>query len=96
MAQLKSRGTSQNLAWYELSLAYLLSELRIAFTIGFLLFLPFVAIDLLTSAFLATLGMGMLPPALISLPLKLLLFILVDGWHLIAKELAQSFSLGGL
>jgi flagellar biosynthesis protein FliP len=71
--------------------AYVISELQTAFQMGFLIFLPFLVIDLLVSATLMALGMMMMPPAIISLPLKLLLFVLVDGWHLVVQSLVNSF-----
>lgn len=72
--------------------AFILSELRTAFLIGFIVFVPFLVIDLVVSAVLTGTGMVMLPPALISLPFKLLLFIVVDGWALITESLVGSFS----
>ncbi len=71
--------------------AYAISELRIGFQIGFLLFIPFLVIDLVISSILLSMGMMMLPPVLISLPFKILLFILVDGWHLVIRSLLESF-----
>jgi len=71
--------------------AFMISELKTAFEIGFLLFLPFLIIDMVVSAILMSLGMMMLPPVMISLPFKILLFILVDGWNLIVMGLVQSF-----
>ncbi len=71
--------------------AYVISELQTAFQMGFLIFLPFLVIDLLVSAILMALGMMMMPPAIISLPFKLLLFVLVDGWHLVVQSLVTSF-----
>lgn len=71
--------------------AYVLSELQIAFQMGFLLFLPFLVVDLLISSVLMSLGMMMMPPAIVSLPFKLLLFVLVDGWQLVVKSLVSSF-----
>jgi flagellar biosynthetic protein FliP len=71
--------------------AFLLSELKTAFQIGFLLYLPFLAIDMVVSSILLSLGIFMLPPMLISLPLKLLLFVLVDGWDLLVGSLIRSF-----
>jgi flagellar biosynthetic protein FliP len=71
--------------------AFVISELQTAFQMGFLLFLPFLVIDLLVSAVLMALGMMMMPPAIISLPFKLLLFVLVDGWHLVVQSLVTSF-----
>lgn len=71
--------------------AFMLSELRSAFQIGFVIFLPFLLIDLVVSSILMALGMMMMPPTTISLPLKILLFILIDGWSLIFKSLVGSF-----
>lgn len=71
--------------------AYVISELQTAFQMGFLIFLPFLVIDLLVSSTLMALGMMMMPPAIISLPFKLLLFVLVDGWHLVVQSLVESF-----
>jgi flagellar biosynthetic protein FliP len=70
--------------------AYVLSELKIAFLIGFRVYLPFLVIDLLVSGLLVSMGMLMLPPVLVSLPLKILMFVLVDGWTLVAGNLLQS------
>lgn len=71
--------------------AYAISELRIGFQIGFLLFIPFLVIDMVISSILLSMGMMMLPPVLISLPFKILLFVLVDGWHLVIQSLLESF-----
>jgi flagellar biosynthetic protein FliP len=71
--------------------AFLTSELKTAFQIGFMVVLPFLVIDLVVAAVLAALGMVMLPPQLVSLPLKLLLFVTVDGWHLLVGSLVGSF-----
>lgn len=72
--------------------AFMLSELKAAFMIGFKVYLPFLVIDMVISALLISMGMMMLPPVLISLPFKLLLFVLVDGWQLVVGSLLQSFS----
>ncbi len=72
--------------------AFVISELQTAFQMGFLLFLPFLVIDFIVSSVLMALGMMMMPPNVVSLPFKLLLFVLVDGWHLIVKSLVQSFA----
>ena len=74
--------------------AFMISELRRAFEIGFMLFLPFLIIDMVTASILMSMGMMMLPPVMISLPFKIIFFVLVDGWHLIAGSLIQSFGLG--
>ncbi|MEQ8639525.1 MAG: flagellar type III secretion system pore protein FliP [Alphaproteobacteria bacterium] len=71
--------------------AFMISELRRAFEIGFLLFVPFLIIDLVVASVLMSMGMLMLPPVLISLPFKLIFFVLVDGWYLVAGSLVQSF-----
>jgi len=71
--------------------AFAMSELRRAFQIGFVIFLPFVVIDLVVAAVLTSMGMFMLPPAMISLPCKLILFVLVDGWALVVEGLVSSF-----
>jgi flagellar biosynthesis protein FliP len=71
---------------------FIISELRTAFQMGFLLFVPFILIDLVVATILMSLGMMMMPPATISLPLKILLFVLVDGWELVTRSLLQSFS----
>ncbi|GAG39899.1 unnamed protein product [marine sediment metagenome] len=69
---------------------YVVSELKVAFLIGLRVFLPFVIIDMLVATVLTSMGMLMLPPVLISLPLKLLLFVLADGWHLVVGTLLTS------
>ncbi|MCP3854995.1 MAG: flagellar type III secretion system pore protein FliP [Actinomycetia bacterium] len=71
--------------------AFILSELRTAFTIGFVLFIPFLVVDLVVSAVLMSLGMMMLPPVFVSLPFKLLLFVMVGGWTLLVETLLSSF-----
>ncbi len=71
--------------------AFMISELRRAFEIGFLLFIPFLIIDLVVSSILLSMGMMMLPPVTIALPFKLIFFVLVDGWHLVAGSLVQSY-----
>ncbi|MCW6085839.1 MULTISPECIES: flagellar type III secretion system pore protein FliP [Clostridium] len=71
--------------------AFIISELKTAFQIGFLLFIPFLIIDLVVASVLMSMGMFMLPPVMISLPFKLLLFVMVDGWYLLVKSLVMSF-----
>jgi len=71
--------------------AFVLSELKTAFQMGFLLFLPFLVIDLIVSSILLSMGMFMLPPVMISTPFKILVFVLVDGWHLVCESLVTSF-----
>lgn len=72
--------------------AFMISELRRAFEIGFLLFLPFLIIDMVVASVLMSMGMMMLPPVLISLPFKLIFFVLIDGWHMIAGSLVKSYT----
>jgi flagellar biosynthetic protein FliP len=72
--------------------AFIVSELQTSFQMGFLLFLPFLVIDFLVSSVLMALGMMMMPPVAVALPFKLLLFVLVDGWHLVVRSLVQSFT----
>lgn len=71
--------------------AYAISELKTAFQMGFIIFIPFLVIDMIVASILMSMGMMMLPPVMISLPFKILLFILVDGWHLIVKSMLMSF-----
>ncbi|MCC3357460.1 flagellar type III secretion system pore protein FliP [Bacillus sp. REN16] len=71
--------------------AFAISELKTAFQIGFMIFIPFLVIDMVVASILMSMGMMMLPPVMISLPFKILLFVLVDGWYLIVKSLLQSF-----
>ena len=73
--------------------AFVISELRRAFEIGFLVFVPFLIIDMVVASVLMSMGMMMLPPIMISLPFKLIFFVLVDGWYLIAGSLVQSYGL---
>lgn len=75
--------------------AFVVSELKVAFQIGFLLFLPFLVIDLAVSAVLISMGMFMLPPVLVSLPLKVLVFVLADGWNLVVEQLVAGFRAAG-
>ncbi|MHB8919022.1 MAG: flagellar type III secretion system pore protein FliP [Desulfocucumaceae bacterium] len=71
--------------------AFCISELKTAFQMGFLLYVPFLVIDMVVASTLMSMGMFMLPPVMISLPFKLLLFVMVDGWHLVVKSLVESF-----
>lgn len=72
--------------------AFVISELKTAFEIGFIIFIPFLVIDIVISSILVSMGMLFLPPVMISMPFKIILFVLVDGWHLIAKALVSGFS----
>ncbi len=84
-------ATPEAVALTTLVPAFMISELRRAFEIGFLIFLPFLIIDLIVSSILISMGMMMMPPVTVALPFKLIFFVLVDGWRLIAGSLVQSF-----
>ena len=88
----KNDATRENLPLQVLVPAFAISELKTAFQIGLLIYLPFLLMDLVVSGALMSMGMFMLPPAMISLPFKLLLFIMVDGWNLLIKSLILSFN----
>jgi len=85
--------TPENMSLRILVPAFMISELKRAFEIGFLLFLPFLIIDLVVASVLMSMGMMMLPPVVVSLPFKLIFFVLVDGWSLVAGSLVQSYGL---
>ena len=87
--------TRDDVAMSTLVPAFILSELKQAFIIGFVIFIPFLVIDIVVSAALMSLGMMMMPPVMVSLPFKLLLFVMVDGWGLIVRSLVSSYSGGG-
>lgn len=83
--------TAQSVSWRVLVPAFMISELRRAFTIGFLIYLPFVVIDLIVASVLMSAGMMMLPPVMISLPFKVIFFVLIDGWYMLAGSLMHSY-----
>ena len=85
-------ATVEDVSTIQLIPAFMLSELRAAFQIGFVIFLPFVLIDLIVSTILMSLGMMMVPPVTISLPLKILVFVLIDGWNLVIRALLGTFA----
>lgn len=88
--------TAAEASWRELVPAFMISELRRAFSIGFLIYLPFLALDLIVASVLMSAGMMMLPPVLISLPFKVIFFVLIDGWYMLAGSLLESYgSLSG-
>jgi flagellar biosynthetic protein FliP len=91
MSRMEAPATVDDVPLVVLVSAFVTSELRTAFQIGFALFLPFIIIDIVVSSVLMSMGMMMLPPAMIALPFKLLLFVLVDGWTLVIQSLVQSF-----
>ena len=92
LAKLKEPKTRADIPTYVLIPAFTISELKTAFQIGFLIFLPFLIIDLVVASTLMSMGMMMLPPIFISLPFKILLFVLVDGWNLVTRSLVESFA----
>lgn len=83
--------TEENVPFTTVIPAFAISELKTAFEIGFLIYLPFVVIDMVIASVLMAMGMMMLPPTMVSLPFKLILFVMVDGWYLLVKSLIQSF-----
>jgi flagellar biosynthetic protein FliP len=91
MAKLPEPAKPEDLSLRILVPAFMISELKRAFEIGFLLFLPFLIIDLVVASVLMSMGMMMLPPVVVSLPFKLIFFVLVDGWSLVAGSLIQSY-----
>lgn len=91
MAQVEVPETPQEIQIQVLIPSFMISELRRAFEIGFLIFIPFLVIDMVVASVLMSMGMMMLPPIIISLPFKLIFFVLVDGWQMIAGSLVKSF-----
>ena len=94
MAKVENVETPEATPLQALIPAFMISELRRAFEIGFLLFVPFLIIDMVVASVLMSMGMMMLPPVMISLPFKLIFFVLVDGWYLVAGSLVQSYGGG--
>ena len=92
LAQLDRPRNAKDIPTHVLIPAFVISELKTAFQMGFLVLVPFLIIDMVVSSTLMSMGMMMLPPAVISLPFKILLFVLVDGWHMIIRSLMVSFS----
>ncbi len=91
IARAERPQTREDLDMHVLIPAFVISELKTAFQMGFLIFVPFLVIDMVVASTLMSMGMFMLPPVMISLPFKLLLFVLADGWHLVVKSLVESF-----
>jgi flagellar biosynthetic protein FliP len=91
MAGVESFSDAKDVPFHVLVPAFVISELRIAFQIGFMLFLPFLIVDLIVASVLMSMGMMMLPPVMISLPIKLLLFVLTDGWYLIVESVVRGY-----
>jgi flagellar biosynthetic protein FliP len=94
LSKIPRPATAQDTPIRVVTPAFMISELKRAFEIGFLLFIPFLVIDLVVASVLMSMGMMMLPPVVVSLPFKLIFFVLVDGWRLVAGSLVQSFQHG--
>jgi flagellar biosynthetic protein FliP len=97
LSRIERPATAQDIPLKVVTPAFMISELKRAFEIGFLLFVPFLVIDLVVASVLMSMGMMMLPPVIVSLPFKLIFFVLVDGWRLVCGSLVESFqrSAGG-
>ena len=91
MAKIEKPKNIKDVPTYVLLPAFILSELKTAFTIGFVIYLPFLVIDIVVSSVLVSMGMMFLPPTMIALPFKLIMFVMVDGWYLVVKSLVDSF-----
>jgi len=91
LAGLKSLQQPSDTPWHVLVPAYVISELKTAFIMGFCIYIPFLLVDLVVASILTAMGMMMMPPVMISAPFKILLFVLADGWHLVARALSVSF-----
>jgi flagellar biosynthetic protein FliP len=92
MGKIEPVATAADVPLRALIPAFMISELKRAFEIGFLIFVPFIVIDMVVASLLMSMGMMMLPPILISLPFKLILFVLVDGWNLVVQQIVTSFA----
>ena len=91
LAEIEQPNNPQDLPARVVMPAFIISELKTAFQIGFMIYVPFLVIDMVVASTLMSMGMFMLPPIMISLPFKILLFVMVDGWHLVVKTLVESF-----
>ena len=91
LADAERPNSQEDVSTFTLIPAFIISELKTAFQIGFMIYVPFIVIDMIVASTLMSMGMMMLPPVMISLPFKILLFVMVDGWHLLIKSLIVSF-----
>ncbi len=91
IAQMDQPRTKEEVPTIMLAAAYVISELKTGFSIGFLIYIPFLIVDMVVSSILLAMGMMMLPPMMVSMPFKLLLFVMVDGWNLLVGSLVNSF-----
>ena len=92
MAKIEKPNGPADVPLYVIMPSFMISELRVAFQIGFMIYIPFLVLDMVVASVLMSMGMLMLPPIMISLPFKLMLFVLVDGWYLIVGSLVRSFA----
>jgi flagellar biosynthetic protein FliP len=92
IAEVEWDGALETIPNYILIPSFVISELRAAFIIGFIIYIPFIVIDMIVASVLMSMGMMMLPPTTISMPFKILLFVLADGWNLIIGSLVSSFN----
>ncbi|HHX51563.1 MAG TPA: flagellar type III secretion system pore protein FliP, partial [Clostridia bacterium] len=91
MSRMERPGTKEDIPLTVLVPAFVISELKTAFQMGFIIFIPFLVIDVVIASTLMSMGMFMVPPIIISLPFKIMLFVMVDGWYLVVKSLLESF-----
>jgi flagellar biosynthesis protein FliP len=91
--ELSEKAELSDIPWFCVIPAFVLSELRTAFLLGFLLFLPFLIIDMVVASLLMSMGMVLMPPVMISFPFKILLFVVVDGWRLVVQQVIQGYNL---
>jgi flagellar biosynthetic protein FliP len=91
LAGLKSLQKPADTPWHVLVPAYVISELKTAFIMGFCMYVPFLLVDMVVASILTAMGMMMMPPVIVSAPFKILLFVLADGWHLAARAIGASF-----
>jgi len=91
MSENKKPQNAEEISFFTVVPSFMISELKTAFQMGFLIYLPFFVLDIIVASILMAMGMMMLPPVIISLPIKLMIFVMVDGWHLIVSSLLRSF-----
>jgi len=93
LAKIEKPKSPSDLPTYILIPSFIISELRVAFQLGFVIYLPLLLIDLIVGVVLMSMGMMMLPPVMISMPFKILLFVLVDGWYLVVESIVSGYQL---
>lgn len=92
LAEVETVSAVDDVPFYVVVPSFVMSELRVAFQIGFMIYLPFVVVDIVVSAVLLSMGIMFLPPVLVSLPFKILIFVLTDGWYMLVQSLVESFN----